>query len=316
MAGKAQLDPGNGGRRGGISFGALAWGLVVVLATVIGVLQGPKALVDLHELMCGSASWKGVAGRFGDCAAYAQKPTQVVITGAGVPSGPLPKAVVYNEQLQQFETALRDGDGAFLNHLHAAGFRLKAENVCFLLNATPSFRWKVSEARHLESVRNFSESAVKCGNLPLDAAMLKRLMERIVDGICPGTEMQKTGIELLNSWIAIAGKSPDLRQIAKEQIAIVKKSGSMSKAELIELCMRDFGSYDGRLRASRASYVFTSSCNAVLGQISTHTALPTFSMDGESEADRAKRLCMHEIKTAGLHDQAKSLLSALAGWSQ
>lgn len=67
------LPRGPDGQRQGGGVGNFLWIGMGVLATVFGVLAGPKILADQHELMCGwSSGWQRLAGRFGDCAAYAR----------------------------------------------------------------------------------------------------------------------------------------------------------------------------------------------------------------------------------------------------
>lgn len=261
MAGPVQLDPRKSGRKGSVSPGDNAWAVVVVVATTIGVLQGPKAVVDLHELMCGSASWQGIAGRFGDCATYAEKSrTTVVINGPGAPKGPVPRATQYNQQYADFRTALMDDDKDFLVQVQSGGFRLRAEHVCDAVSHVIS-KWADSGRQatrvDLDFVLTFSDGPVGCKryfkegswlqareNVPHDRWVLDSAMDGSLFS-CSKMQAERNPYRS-NYWAAHAAAidkllawrppSPEFKAGVKAYLAALSEFSAATPERLIAVC--------------------------------------------------------------------------------
>lgn len=221
--------------------GAAAWGGLVVLATVFGVLQGPKALADLHELTCGWPAWQGIAGAFGDCASYAAKPTTtVVVTTSTLPKGPVPRAVIYQEQLKQFHIAFRDNDEVFLKHLYDAGFRIDAGVVCSALprrEADPG-----SAMKAVKTLLTFSKGEVDCDagkGIGGDVLILRDVMSSHFRG-CWGEDSTKywSGtVAAIDQWIAIKGRSGALVESARANLNLIERAKAASRDDYIRACV-------------------------------------------------------------------------------
>lgn len=170
---------GGSGAKAGSRITRVFWGALVVLGTVFGVIAGPKILRDQHELMCGwSSGWQRFAGWFGDCAAYAQKPSGPI---AAAPTAPVPRAVLYAQQLANFRTAIFDADDVYLATLRKDGFKLKSESFCAEVAREVRegrVRGKILKER-AERMRQFVEGDVRCGDdaPSIDALILDQIIE-------------------------------------------------------------------------------------------------------------------------------------------
>lgn len=245
------------GRRGVVT---VVWGLLVVLATVFGVLAGPKIIADQHELMCGgSPLWQGLANRLGDCSRYARQPA---VVGSPTATGPQPRLMDYQKQLTDFRVAAHDGDANFLKHLSGAGFKLRNDDLCEAaktLAAEKDFDRGRTEVEQL--IVASLGSGKPCKAWPFlevrpdhEMMSLQRfVLEVVFSGSgrwarngCHWAEalarwpLAQSLIEKLNS---AQGAAPeDLRHAARSFLAAIRRVMSTSRGSLVALCTKKRGS--------------------------------------------------------------------------
>jgi len=247
------------GRTGGVEpegkrssgFGRLAWGAALVLSTILGVLAGPKILRDQHELMCGwSSGWQSFAGTFGDCGSYAEKSrTTVVINGPVVPQGPVPKKVLYDQNVNQFRLAFWDRDEKFLSHLHQTGFRLEGDEVCSQLDRVMrEAKFDADSAgKATDVLARFADGEVRCeyGNTKVsgEAYLLKRGIRRNIEGCWSASTSENwtRTIAMIDRWVAAKGKSKDLAGEALNNLQLLKRAATVPRDDFVNACMTVFG---------------------------------------------------------------------------
>lgn len=315
---------GNGrteGKRLKIAVGAAGFLLITWVPAAIAWLQG-------HEMACGwSSGWQRFAGWFGDCAGYAQKPSQtVVITGPAVPQGPVPRAVVYNEQLKQYRLARDDGDQEFLNKLYQSGFRLKSNSACngwdWIAFSSPV---DVAVSRAKVELK-FSESPVTCSGRAVDAHLLQDLLDE-VNRVCkPVSNLNeaswKSRIAVIDELVSARGPSESFKETARSAAIRFDKARSVNKEEVVELCVRAFDPdlpWDRRMRERKEGdtvFGVHRACKSIYEaatMLEADANAPISVGRNRSESHR-RAICQSAVKGVGLHEVLRPIDSALSRW--
>jgi hypothetical protein len=235
----------------------LVWGTLGVLATLFGVMAGPKVIVDNHELMCGwSPIWQRLAGLLGDCAPYVQKlRTEIIVVPGSAPAERLPQKEVYARQRKQFLAAAHDRDEQFVGYLKREGFRAREEDTCSIIEDLASGRTVAASAVDLvmESVppkfRCQSRAILsdKREAVPIDRALLDRALPWFICGIPEpsnyvglmvkngATQARATTIERV--VMKQGGPSPELRAAAKRYAQMLERVRRLTKDDVVASCI-------------------------------------------------------------------------------
>lgn len=298
--------------------GGGALGLVLI---VLQLMQAPQTVASFHEWMCGSKFLRGAAGVFGDCAGYAQKPTQVVISGS-----PFPQTKDHRYQLDylRFWEGVRDNDTAALNKLHAEGWRIKAPDACRLLQYGPppvpgeSYGTKITVemAKPLAaSVVRFSSEKLTCGGRDVAVELLSGLAaSQCFRSLDISTSPQVAIIDALAS----AKPSPDLRERAGKMLKAYQAAATSTRDALASLCIKRYGK--GRSTSLPREEVdflelvfrFSTSCNAPAPGLFLGFDPFSYTRD-ESEI---AGLCRAYVKQGGIDPKAISFKGYLERWAK
>lgn len=212
----------SGSRR--ISFGAIAWGAIVVLATIFGVLQGPKAVVDLHELMCGSSSWQGLAGRFSDCASYASKQYPPGAAVGVVSTDPLEIITRrgYTPDHQSVYRAISLGRREDVDLLLKAGAKINVGMLQFVTVSPEWWRWLVERGAIEDGPCSFSVPDLDSHDFFLRGVMDRR-NGPVYKSLCNGKYLAAVKAALAKARADYEKQLSDARAaIAKRDVAIGK----------------------------------------------------------------------------------------------
>lgn len=225
--------------------------VVTGVPAAIAWLQG-------HEMACSwSPGWQRFAGWFGDCGAYAQKPTQVVVTG---PLAPQTKGDVYRFNLKRFLESIDQDDKEELDKLAAEGWRLQTSDACNLLlgrQVTPAL---------VSTVEKFSKDRISCGGSDGPVHLLSRGPKCWRDFSTFATEMAA-----IDEWMKIR-PSQELKVAASRLLKAYRFAESASQSQLIKLC-------NDRHSTSRVSGAVNT-----LGSSETDFADAVFSFSGSCQA--------------------------------
>lgn len=310
MAGQGQLDPRNSGRKRRVNLGAVAWTVFVVIATFIGVIQGPKAVVDLHELMCsGSTSWRQFAGRFGDCAAYAQSKSAPQIDVAGGLLKLLPPSA--QRKVARDRIAASFSSPAEQDKLYAEGIRIGAEEACYLINFT-----KIAPDV-IPVLERFSSEPIVCSGKEVPAHLLS-----MDQGCWRDANFGPAGpIALADRWNS-ARPSPQLRDWAIQKLKAYRFAESAKSNELAQICNKRPGPESEKLSAAERTFidsVFSFAAACKMERVNT-IGLPVNSFIGISQHDQifgnVPELCRFRAQKVGVDGQAVQIKEYLLRWSK
>jgi len=158
--------------------------------------------------------------------------------------GPVPRAVIYAEQLKHFKTALRDSDGKYLDHLMREGFRLRASDLCSEMENV-LYRWanssKEFELAAIGKLMEFSDGQQVCerlGNknaLPLDHWILEHVVEKVLFS-CSKRSEAPLYIKAIDRIIANQRASPAFRDAARNYVVIPQQMRELTPQRIVEVC--------------------------------------------------------------------------------
>lgn len=241
----AGREPQNLRDQGG--YWTFIWGGLVALGTVLSVVAGPKILADQHELMCGwSPNWQRVAGWLGDCERFAKSAKVAVSSksGALITAGPVPRAVLYRKQLQQFRIAWVDNDRQFIGQLVKSGFRLKDKDACESLDRIAVYNRdldKASGGTMMDGLLAATEGDLRCtggdNRLSGDAYALSAFLERTACWNKSRVDSFELVANSIDQWISLKGKSPDLKKVANSLLSNIRVAKEAGYAKYIEACI-------------------------------------------------------------------------------
>lgn len=321
------------------------WPRWIAGAIVVGALGwiGNGLMQSSHQWMCGWA--RGPASWLGDCAAYEQKPTQVVVpmdlTGL---SGPKTKSQIKAEKKafdqRRFVDAVVDNDKVELDLLSKEGFQLTSTEVCEFLR-DPRLRMRPSLAAELE---RFATERIACKSLE---AQFGKNEEPTKDG--PTTLLynyrsfnqcwHRSELEILSlidSWISIR-PSEDLRRTSKHLLKAYHVAAKASHDELKQLCRERHARKTEVLRGISifrtdnkddfidAVFSFSASCENV-GELSSPKHRMVMEMDESissrngapprSIESRIASACSWLTEKTGVHPKAAYMSKYLERWSK
>lgn len=226
--------------------GGGALGLVLIL---LQLMQAPQTVASFHEWTCKSSWFGGLAGLFGDCAAYAQKPSGPV---AAAPTTPVPRAVLYAQQLENFRSAVNDADDVYLATLRKDGFKLKSESFCAEVARQvreSRVRGKALKER-AERMRQFVEGDIRCGDdgISIDAMILDQVVESQIRSrgvYCHPIEWVEIQ-DVVDPLKPFAGSSKDLSVVANRYLKLFRSAVQSEAETWVRYCVAvlDRGSAD------------------------------------------------------------------------
>lgn len=312
MAGRDEQEHGRGGGNNRFGYGAAAWGAVGVLATILAILQGPKAIVDLHELMCGSSSFQGVAERFADCAAGAAKPAPTAVPGAPPSQA---KAERYEVNYRRFWQSAQDGDRAELDSIYAEGWRIKPEEACYLLRFGPPGPGKKRITAIVDDVLRFSSGKIACDGKDVATSLFDLL---IAEKRCfRDVDTSSTSDIAVIDRVASAQPSQSFQDAAARLLKALDTAAAATRDQLVEVCTTRYGSGRQTMPADQLNDLtsvlrFATSCQMLL----TPSALNYLGFDHQANetGEATASACQSSVKQAGVDPKAAALRSYLDRW--
>jgi len=314
--------------------------LVTGVPTAIAWLQG-------HEMACrGSPGWQRFAGWFGDCGSYAENSrTTVVINGPVVPQGPVPRKVLYDQNLNQFRLALWDKDEKFLNHLHQTGFRLERDEVCSQLDgvlrevnfdAVAAGKATGTLARFADNGKVRCEDGLPSKSYSVDVYVLKRVIEdsRRRCSSSKNVEQWPKIVAIIDNWISANGKSAELSEEARKYLQALKRAGSAPREDFIKACMVTYalsqapkfpdaekGLAAALLQVGGTCFMEHSEAHSLIRNMDTlKSRNSAYYSDPEKGYARTRELerevCSKAINNTGFNIDSKPFEAALLRWSQ
>lgn len=201
--------------------GAVIFLLVTGVPAAIAWLQG-------HEMACGwSPGWQRFAGWFGDCAVYAQKPTQVIVTG---PLAPQTKGDLYRFGLKRFRESVDQVDKDEFDKLFAEGWRVQTKDACNILADRSRNAGSITPFLVI-TLDRFSKERISCDGLDGPVFILSR-------GPHCWRDFSKYAsmVSAIDAWMQI-NPSPELRDVAQRLLKAFQTAESASQSQIEKLCV-------------------------------------------------------------------------------
>jgi hypothetical protein len=321
-----------------------AGALMAGLATFFGVLQAPLVVRDLHRWICSSESLHSTADRLSECPAPEGKTPTVIIdpTGAGAAVAlgiPVPAVQLYDSQRQQFLTAARDEDTAFLDHLKNSGFKIRKKDVCSISKyvgyATEQGPPKPALDMFLESASDAkcsgrsvltgtSESGKPLDRYLLDEAILEAFAgDMNATGGCRWRQLAgywSLRASFIEAIIAAYGRSPAFIDAARGYLAQLKAAATAKRSDVVAACL---AMVKGGPHAAQVPVYFSNTCINISGtRLSAQTSVSASGIMGEagSRDERYARAlagaCDARVPKSGYAADVPVIRASLEKWSK